>query len=68
MPPVRCSERLTEYAHQVQQTAQQEPQQADAWRSGTLRERIDYAMLKGVADHIEEDALEAYANWTARWR
>ena len=55
-----ASERLTEYAHQVQQTAQQEPQQADAWRSGTLRERIDYAMLKGVADHIEEDALEAY--------
>ncbi|OUN76974.1 methionine synthase [Alistipes sp. An54] len=55
-----ASERLTEYAHQVQQTAQQEPQQADVWRSGTLRERIDYAMLKGVADHIEEDALEAY--------
>ena len=55
-----AAERLTEYAHRVQQSAQQEPQQADAWRSSSLAERIDYAMLKGVADHIEEDALEAY--------
>ena len=55
-----AAERLTEYAHQVQQTARQEPQEADAWRSAPLAERINYAMLKGVADHIEEDALEAY--------
>lgn len=55
-----AAERLTEYAHQVQQTAQAEPQAPDAWRNGSLEERIGYAMLKGVADCIEEDALEGY--------
>ena len=55
-----AAERLTEYAHEVQQTAQTRPQAPDAWRSGPFEERIGYAMLKGIADHIEEDALEGY--------
>lgn len=55
-----AAERLTEYAQQVQQTAQAEPQAPDAWRNGSLEERIGYAMLKGVTDYIEEDALEGY--------
>ena len=55
-----AAERLTEYAHEVQQTARTQPQAPDAWRSGSLEERIGYAMLKGIADHIEEDALEGY--------
>ena len=36
-----AAERLTEYAHEVQQTAQTQPQGPDAWRSGSLEERID---------------------------
>ena len=55
-----AAERLTEYAHEVQQTTQAQPQAPDAWRAGTLAERIDYAMLKGVADCVEQDALEGY--------
>ena len=55
-----AAERLTEYAHEVQQTAQTQPQAPDAWRSGSLEERIDHAMLKGIADWIEADALEGY--------
>ena len=55
-----AAERLTEYAQQVQQTAQTQPQAPDAWRAGTLEERIAHAMLKGVADYIEQDALEGY--------
>lgn len=55
-----AAERLSEYAQQVRTTAQTEPQTPDAWRSGTLAERIDHAMLRGVADFIEEDALEGY--------
>ncbi len=57
-----AAERLADYAQQVQQVRQSadaQPQAADAWRSGALRERIDHAMLKGVADFIEQDALEA---------
>ena len=56
-----AAERLTEYAHALREEAAAAPAQApDAWRAAPLRERIDYAMLKGVADHIEEDALEGY--------
>lgn len=56
-----AAERLTEYAQQVRQDAGAQPQAPDAWRSGTLAERIDHAMLRGVADFIEADALEACA-------
>ena len=55
-----AAERLSEYAQQVQQTARTETQAPDAWRAGTLKERIGHAMLKGVADYIEQDALEGY--------
>ena len=55
-----AAERLAEYAQQVRQTADTAAQAADAWRAGTLAERIDHAMLKGEAEHIEEDALEGY--------
>ena len=55
-----AAERLAEYAHGVQQTARAQPQAPDAWRAGTLGERIAHAMLKGVADYVEQDALEGY--------
>ena len=55
-----AAERLTEYAQQVRTVAQTQPQAPDAWRAGTLGERIGHAMLKGVADFIEQDALEGY--------
>ncbi|WP_295939280.1 methionine synthase [uncultured Alistipes sp.] len=55
-----AAERLAEYAQQVQNTATTQPQAPDAWRAGSLKERIDHAMLKGVADFVEQDALEAY--------
>lgn len=56
-----ASERLAEYAHAIREEAATAPAQApDAWRTGTLAERIDHAMLKGIADCIEEDALEGY--------
>ena len=54
-----AAERLAEYAQQVRRTAETQPQQTDAWRAGSLEERIGHAMRKGVADFIEEDALEA---------
>ena len=53
-----AAERLADYAQQVRQEAENTPQVPDAWRSGTLEERIDYAMLRGVADYIEADAIE----------
>ncbi len=55
-----AAERLAEYAQQIRNDADTKPQTLDAWRQGTLTERIEYAMLKGVADFIEQDALEGY--------
>ncbi len=55
-----AAERLAEYAQQIRSDAETKPQAPDAWRQGTLAERIEYAMLKGIADFIEQDALEGY--------
>ena len=55
-----ASERLADYAHEVKNDTKTTTQAPDEWRKGTLKERIEYAMLKGLADFVEEDALEAY--------
>lgn len=55
-----AAERLAEYAQRVKSSAEEHPQAPDAWRAGTLAERIGHAMLKGVTDYVEQDALEGY--------
>ena len=63
------SERLIEYAEKVK--AEEDAKKAASggktaeksvadWRKGTLNERIEYAMLKGVTDYIDADTEEAY--------
>ncbi len=56
-----AAERLAEYAQRVRQSAADVTVEVDAWRGEPLKERIAYAMLKGVDSHIESDTLEAYA-------
>jgi len=53
-----AADRLADFAQRIRRQAETAPQTPDAWRAGSLAERIDYAMLRGVADRIEEDALE----------
>ncbi|WP_418982673.1 methionine synthase [Alistipes sp.] len=55
-----AAERLAEYAQHNRTDIAAQPAAADTWRSGTLRERIDHAMLRGVTDFVAEDTLEAY--------
>ena len=31
----------------------------EAWREGSLKERLEYALIKGIGDHLEEDLQEA---------
>ena len=63
------SERLIEYAEKVK--AEEDAKKAANggktaeksvadWRKGTLNERIEYAMLKGMTDYIDADTEEAY--------
>ena len=56
-----ASQRLVEYASHLKEdtstpAAQSRP---DDWRSLPVAERISYAMIHGIADHIEEDSLQA---------
>ncbi len=55
-----AAERLTAFAAGVKPQAAQHDLHADEWRKGSLQERISHAMLKGITDFIEEDAMEAY--------
>jgi 5-methyltetrahydrofolate--homocysteine methyltransferase len=37
----------------------------DAWRQGTVEERIEHALVKGIVDHIEADTEEARAKYSS---
>lgn len=56
-----ASERLSEYAQQLKDTISESTPTTGRWRTLPLDERIEYALLKGVADYIEADMREAYA-------
>ncbi|HXI13638.1 MAG TPA: methionine synthase [Thermoanaerobaculia bacterium] len=53
-----ATERLLAFADSVKQTGRVE-QKEDAWRSGTLEERLSHAIVRGLTDHIEVDVEEA---------
>ncbi len=58
-----AGDRLAEYAERVKKEgggAAAAKGSADKWREGSLEEKLAYAMTKGVADHVEEDVMEAY--------
>ena len=56
-----AAERLAEYAQGVKASGETAQRQPDGTPHGaTLRERIEYAMLRGADERIEQDATEAY--------
>ncbi len=56
-----AAERLSEWAQQLKSEHESRPaEEVATWRNGSLQERITHAMVKGVADYIEADALEGY--------
>lgn len=56
-----AAELLIEAAESMKQTAStaSQEQKADIWRSETLQERLQYALVKGIGDYLEEDLAEA---------
>ena len=56
-----AAETLITYAqeHTQQDVAKQQETAKDAWRSLTLNERLEYALVRGVGDYLEEDIREA---------
>ena len=53
-----ATERLLAFSESVKQRGRAEVQE-DAWRQGTVEERLKHALVKGVADYIEADTEEA---------
>jgi len=61
-----AAEELTVYAQQQfqAQTGATE-EKTEAWREGTVNERLEYALIKGIGDYLETDipeALKEYPN------
>jgi 5-methyltetrahydrofolate--homocysteine methyltransferase len=53
-----ATERLVTFADSVQAREKTEVRD-DAWRSGTVEERLSHALVKGIADFVEADTEEA---------
>jgi 5-methyltetrahydrofolate--homocysteine methyltransferase len=52
------TERLLAFADSVKQSGQKAAEE-DAWRKGTVEERLSHALVKGIVDYIEADTEEA---------
>ena len=53
-----ATERLLEFAESVKGSVKKK-EQDDAWRSGTVEERLTHALVKGIIDFIDQDTEEA---------
>ena len=53
-----ATERLIKFAESLKQRDKTEPLE-EAWRKGTVEERLSHALVKGIADFIDEDVEEA---------
>ncbi len=53
-----ATERLIDFAETVKQTDKKE-KKTDEWRMKPVNERLSYALVKGIADFVEADVLEA---------
>ena len=53
-----ATERLVDFAEGVKAKAKG-PIEAEAWRSGTVQERLTHALVKGIVDFVEADTEEA---------
>ena len=54
-----ATERLVEFAEHVSKKGAVHEKKVQAWRSESVEERLRYALVKGIVDHIEEDTEEA---------
>ena len=53
-----ATERLVTFAESVKQKDKTQAED-DAWRTGTVEERLSHALVKGIVDYIDADTEEA---------
>ncbi|MDL2290218.1 homocysteine S-methyltransferase family protein [Paludibacteraceae bacterium OttesenSCG-928-F17] len=54
-----ATERMIEFAEKVKDTVQAGEQKKDEWRNEPLEKRLEYALIKGIGEYLEEDLNEA---------
>lgn len=54
-----ATERLLTFAETVKQKGKKEGGDELAWRNDTIEKRLEHALIKGIADFVEQDTLEA---------
>ena len=54
-----ATDRLVEFADTVKGDTTKQKKADDEWRKGTVEQRLTHALVKGIADHIEQDTEEA---------
>ena len=54
-----ATERLVEFAETVKGGEERAETKQAEWRNGTVDERLQHALVKGIVDHIDEDTEEA---------
>jgi 5-methyltetrahydrofolate--homocysteine methyltransferase len=59
-----ATERLLEFAERFKgESGAVATKKDDAWRTGTVEERLSHGLIKGLVDHLEEDLEEARAKY-----
>lgn len=59
-----ATERLLEFAETVKSKGKVKVQD-DAWRQGTVEERLSHALVKGIVDFVEADTEEAFKKYVS---
>jgi len=54
-----ATERLVAYADQVKGTGAKAEKKDEAWRQGTVEERLSHALVKGIVEYVDGDVEEA---------
>lgn len=55
--------RLLAYAEKIEDTQKDKSENVLEWRSQTVDSRLEYALIKGITDFLEEDVEEARQNY-----
>jgi 5-methyltetrahydrofolate--homocysteine methyltransferase len=58
-----ATDRLIEYAETVKKRDPADVAKADSWRSLDVEGRLAHALVKGLADHVEEDVEDARSHY-----
>ncbi|HOV84193.1 MAG TPA: methionine synthase [Paludibacteraceae bacterium] len=59
-----ATERLIDYAEKIKdKNSSQKIEKKEDWRSYPLEKRLEYALMKGIEDYLEEDLTEALTQY-----